>query len=1029
MNLLQLTTTKRLASRLVIAVGLTLLVFSLLASALMFHHVYSLELARSESLQRQLVRTIQSQAEVAAFVENTEIAESVLKGLLATPLIFAAKIEGEHGFSATQGIASTAQFATAKKRGMSYPLFSPVNLTKPIGELIIVRNDQQISTTATEAALSQTVFMLLQVLVAAIIMALFLRYLIIKPITHLASAMASVPPGSTVRLPIVPGHAEDEIGLLTKAANMLLDAAEQAIREREKQNKALQIAEERLNFAIEGAGDGVWDRDMRTGTVMFSRGYTDMLGFDENERLENTNMFCGNVHPDDLPRLTHELNDYTEGRATNLETEFRLRCHNGDYKWILCRASIVRRDENGKPVRMIGIHSDISRRKVVEAQLIEASAAAERATQAKSEFLSNMSHEIRTPMNAIIGMTHLALKTDLTPKQRNYLEKSDMAARNLLGIINDILDFSKIEAGKIDFESIDFQLEDVLENLRDLCIGRAQEKGLDLRFDIQPDVPTALIGDPLRLGQVLLNFTGNAIKFTQHGSVTVTIRREASLTRAQENQVGLHIAVSDTGIGLTPEQQGKLFNAFSQADASTTRKFGGTGLGLTIAKRLVEIMSGQVGFESEAGHGSTFYFTACFGEQHNTAINPQGNPASNPNTTASERVDHRHTTHVEAERKLQGARLLLAEDNLFNQELVLEILNAAGIQVEVANDGLEAMQRVFASHYDGVLMDCQMPVMDGYEATRRIRADGRFADLPILALTANTMRGDKEKCIAAGMNDHLAKPIEIAQLFTTLARWITPHQPTPLTQSEEAKPLAPAVKVETDALPGLDKALALQRLNGNLTLWHKLLGRFADSQADAIHRIESALQQGDLATASREAHTLKGVAGNIGATELMHRAATVETRLKQSMLAGHDPIIEATLAEPMRTLQQVHGALLTHLIAFSQTTGKPHTPPSGQAIDLTVDLTVDLTIDLTELAKEIDLLSSLLAANNARAIKQVDAIADKLNRLGQAEAATELNRRISRYEFDEALIVLNQAAQALKIKTYASTAPSTAQFP
>jgi two-component system sensor histidine kinase/response regulator len=229
------------------------------------------------------------------------------------------------------------------------------------------------------------------------------------------------------------------------------------------------------------------------------------------------------------------------------------------------------------------------------------------------------------------------------------------------------------------------------------------------------------------------------------------------------------------------------------------------------------------------------------------------------------------------------------------------------------------------------------------------------------------------------------------------------------------------VKVETDALPGLDKALALQRLNGNLTLWHKLLGRFADSQADAIHRIESALQQGDLATASREAHTLKGVAGNIGATELMHRAATVETRLKQSMLAGHDPIIEATLAEPMRTLQQVHGALLTHLIAFSQTTGKPHTPPSGQAIDLTVDL--------TELAKEIDLLSSLLAANNARAIKQVDAIADKLNRLGQAEAATELNRRISRYEFDEALIVLNQAAQALKIKTYASTAPSTAQFP
>ena len=835
----------------------------------------------------------------------------------------------------------------------------------------------------------------------------------------------------------------------------------------------------------------------------------------------------------------------THGKVSDYKTH--LKRSDGSYVTVLLTAS---QEEIFGGRHIVAWSYNITRIEEAEEAMRKAKEVAEEATKAKSDFLANMSHEIRTPMNAIIGMSHLALQTSLDKKQRNYIEKVHRSGTNLLGIINDILDYSKIEAGKMTMETIDFRLEDVMDNLANLVGMKAEDKGLELLFNAAANVPTALQGDPLRLGQILINLGNNAVKFTDSGEIVVGIEKVSEDAQGVE----LHFWVKDSGIGMTPEQCAKMFQSFSQADASTTRKYGGTGLGLAISKNLVEAMGGRIWVESQAGKGSSFHFHARFGVQANpqarrmfkaeellgvrvlvvddnasareilstmaktfglevdvawdgqqalqmiAASDKKALPydlvlmdwkmpvmdgvetvrqlqeehlshlptvimvtaygreeamgsaqdrgvklnaiLTKPVTAstlleaigetlgkgiiAETRATEKAGSHTEVMSQLKGAKVLLVEDNDMNQELAMELLANAGMEVVLANHGQEALDILAAgSQFDGVLMDCQMPVMDGYTATRQIRKNPLFKDLPIIAMTANAMAGDREKVLEAGMWDHIAKPLNVDEMFATIAKWIKPRTPastpaptqtatpssglevqkTPELIADNARntrargqndincsgsaaaPTSPVAGWSN--LPGIDVKAGMATTMDNEKLYTRLLIKFMDSQGDFETLFAAARTDADPTAAARAAHTLKGTAGNIGARGVQAAAAELE---HACLVHAAPEQIDTLLAITLKELEPVIAGL--RMVGAAD-----QAAPSARPRD---------SSDASSAAVQAGLqrLTSLLKDSDADASDAVDELMELARGTPLASRLKRVAAAVADFEFDAALAAL-----------------------
>ncbi len=768
---------------------------------------------------------------------------------------------------------------------------------------------------------------------------------------------------------------------------------------------------------------------------------------------------------------------------------------------------------------------DITDIKKIERELEEAKNLAEAATRAKSDFLARMSHEIRTPMNAIIGLTHLTLHTSLTPQQKVNLQKVHSAAKTLLGILNDILDFSKIEAGKLELEITAFDLEKVFNDLSNIVIFKASQKGLELITSIAPDVPHILRGDPLRLNQILINLTNNAIKFTEKGEIIIRAEKQEE----KRNRIKIRFSVRDTGVGLSPEERKKLFKSFSQADVSTTRKYGGSGLGLAISKNLAELMGGTIWVESEKGKGSTFYFTAWFGiekeqkskhlittsEIRNTRVllvddnettlhllsetlrsfglkvttapggeealgalvhagsdpyhivildwympgldgfslarkiasHPEIDPkpsiimmsAYDNDDTLKEKVrqddslnidtfltkpvsyssllnaimkvlgskdslpgdDERNELPDKLVSRLRGNLVLLVEDNEVNQDVAVGMLEAAGMRAEIATNGREAVKMVknsgVPSRFALVLMDLQMPVMDGYDATRAIRRMKEYRDLPILAMTSDAIAGVKEKCLRAGMNDFLTKPIDPDEFYRTLGKYIAEpgnHIPSYVKDQETEKDQE-ALEQRLHQLQSIHYEEALQRINHNLPLYYKLLRKFSLRYRDFPAELKEKLQKGEKEEARRMVHTLKGVAGNIGAREIHRYSTLLDNKLKKG-----DTLNITHVADEL-------SRLLTPVIASIEKLLGKTTPQENEKQK-------DPEADTEELVSLLTGLREMLHEGNFDATVRAEALQKWFSDDSWGTEVKALNGKITSYEFDEAARLADELLKKLK---------------
>ena len=796
----------------------------------------------------------------------------------------------------------------------------------------------------------------------------------------------------------------DEVGQLARSFNKMADSLQHSRNELEfaqsrKAAEALERSEERFQLIADATNDVIWDHNLLTNSTWRNKNYSKLVGRPEGMPLDDSECWTDRLHPEDVARITGSFwKVVKDGESSNWSCEYQLRRDDGSYVDVLDRGYVIC-DATGQPVRVVGAMMDITERKRAEAELLSAKEAAEAASRAKSEFLANMSHEIRTPMNGIIGMTELALDTELSTEQREYMEAVSQSGTALLAVINDILDFSKIEARKLDLDLVEFDLRKVVEEALRTVAMAAHKKGLELACDIDSDSPAALVGDPGRLRQVILNLVNNAIKFTEAGEVVIQVR----CIEKKGKQARLEFAVRDTGIGIPSEKHALIFEAFSQVDSSTTRKYGGTGLGLAISVTLIEMMGGQMQLESAPGKGSRFYFTATFELGSETSaisepaielkdrrvlivddnatnrrilvemltrwqMQPQG--AANgvaamsmlQEARAAARPFHLVLTDgnmpgmdgfdlairiqndpglaqtsilmltsdrqqgdgqrcrelgiaaylvkpvrqaelrdaivrtlmpkpawnnipgaAEASETNRSLRILLAEDNVINQKLASRTLENRGHSVTIAHNGREVLAALAAQRFDVVLMDVQMPEIDGFEATAELRKR-EFASgghTPIVAMTAHAMKGDRERCINAGMDEYICKPVKPAELFAAIEK--VAFSDSRNGGWEER---------------GVHWADVLERTGGDRGFLADLISLFLDQKVQLLCEIESAVDDGNDNKLEHAAHALRGAIGNFSNQEA-YKAAL---RLERLARVGMSPAVNQPLADLKRGL-------------------------------------------------------------------------------------------------------------------------------